>query len=154
MPDKIIPQNLNIANYLNDLNLPLRKPHFNHIKHLTSGIINCNGSKNISNLSKTEFNYRHQSSISRFLNKSKWLDKLVNSSRIKKSIEFTSKKANNDNIGFLTIDDTLTPNNLDVDIEGLGYHYSHVKNKSINSHCLTASHFSMGKVSMPLDFKL
>ncbi|WP_041607688.1 hypothetical protein [Halobacteroides halobius] len=94
MPDKIISQEFNVANYLNNLNLSLRKSYLNHIKHLTSGIINCNGSKNISNLSKEEFNYRHQSSISRFLNKSNWLDELVNSSRIKNSIEFTTKKAN------------------------------------------------------------
>lgn len=154
MPNAIISQEIEVANYLESLNLPLRKSQFNHIKHLTSGIINCEASKNISNLSNKEFKYRNQSSISRFFNKSNWLDDLTNQIRIKNNLEFIQSRSKEDDIGFLIIDDTLTPKNPSVKIEGLGFHYSHTENKSINAHCLTASHFSIGKMSMPIDFKL
>ncbi len=38
-------------------------------------------------------------------------------------------------------------------IEGLGWHYSHSKGRTVYGHCLATSHYRRGDVSFPYDFR-
>jgi len=154
MPTNILSDKNEINKFLNHISLPVNQIHFNHILNFIIGFINCKSEKNLSNICKETNNYRHQSSLSRFLNNAPLLDELVNDTRIKNAIDFTLSKASENETGFLIIDDTLSKKDSSSEVEGLGFNFSHSEGKSVNSHCLTSSHFHMGKVSMPINFSL
>ncbi|WP_204703109.1 transposase [Halanaerobacter jeridensis] len=139
------------------MNFPVTEPQYNHIYNLTSSIIDSDGEKNLSNLEDATFDSLDQSCISRFLMSNSWLSDITNENRIEESINFASKKAENDETGFLIIDDTLLPQSEDnTQMEGTGFHKApnSADEEYWCSHCITSSHLSIGKVSMPLDFEL
>jgi hypothetical protein len=56
--------------------------------------------------------------------------------------------------GFLIIDDTvIEKQGKPKKIEGLGWHYSHSKGRTVYGHCLVTSHYRHGEVSFPYDFQ-
>ncbi|MCK8826127.1 transposase [Fuchsiella alkaliacetigena] len=157
MPDDSISNEFTLDNCLENMNLPLTNPQYNHIHNLTSSIINTEGEKNLSNLENATFDSPDQSCMSRFLMSDSWLSDFTNETRVEEAINFACKKAKDDETGFLIIDDTLLPQSENnTQMEGTGFHKapSSADKKYCYSHCITSSHLSIGKVSMPLDFEL
>jgi len=157
MPDDSISNDFTLDNCLGNMNLPLTNSQYNHIHDLTSSIINAEGEKNLSNLEDATFSSPDQSCMSRFLMSDSWLNVLTNQTRVEEIINFSTKKAEDDEPGFLIIDDTLLPQSEDnSQMEGTGFHKapSSANEKYWYSHCITSSHLSIGKISMPLDFEL
>lgn len=157
MPNASISNKFSVANFLDNLELLLNNSQFKRIINLTSGIINHEGENTQSSLENSMFVNWNQSSISRFFNSSTWSSEYNNSQRVEEAINFTARKAGKDETGFLIVDDTLTPQSENNNqIEGLGYYKapSSADENFWYSHCLVTSHFSIGKVSMPLDFEL
>ncbi len=68
MPITSIPNNSEILNYINSLNLDFSKPQVNHLSNLVTGIINIDSKRNISNLSNKVLSSKDRSCVTRFLN--------------------------------------------------------------------------------------
>jgi SRSO17 transposase len=57
-------------------------------------------------------------------------------------------------IGFFIIDDSvLEKDGKPKHMEGLGWHYSHSKGKTVCGHCIVSSHYRYGDISFPYNFK-
>lgn len=75
--------------------------------------------------------------------------------RISYSLHAVKKNVNQDDVGFLIVDDSLSKkDNSTKKIEGLDYHHSHSDGKTMWSHCVVGSHYKVSEYSLPLNFKL
>ncbi|MCT4564737.1 MAG: IS701 family transposase [Maledivibacter sp.] len=152
MPITSIPNNSEVLNYINNLNLDFSKPQFNHLKNLVTGIISIDSKRNISNLSSKVLNSKDRSCVTKFLNNSPWDDKSLDACRINNLLSLTKPKANE--TIFIVIDDTVITKSKDTKhIEALGYHFSHTEGKSVWGHCIVSSQIITKSHSVPLGFK-
>lgn len=152
MPTTIIPNNNDILNYINSLNLDFSKPQVNHLKNLVTGIISIDSKRNISNLSSKVLGSKDRSCITKFLNNSPWDEDACSLSRLKNLIPLVKPKASEPI--FIAIDDTVITKNKDTKhIEALGYHFSNTEGKPVWGHCIISSQLITKKHSTPLDFK-
>jgi hypothetical protein len=126
MPDIIIEQGKDIIKYINVLNLPYSEALRNHIAHFVSGIITTEGNKNISAIYSRLTYDRDRSCGSRFLSKYKWSNEYMDYKRVNHSMNTIRRSVDEDTVGFLIIDDTLSKK-----IEGLEYHHSHSDGKTM-----------------------
>ncbi|HOP65267.1 MAG TPA: transposase [Spirochaetota bacterium] len=56
--------------------------------------------------------------------------------------------------GFLIIDDTVVEKQgKPKKIDGPGWHYSHTKGRAVYGHSIVTSHYRIGKISFPYDFR-
>jgi hypothetical protein len=156
MPENImIEQNQDIINYINMLNLPYSTAIKNHMVNMVSGIITLEGNKNVSAIYKDINCNRDRSCGSRFLGEYKWNCDYVDHKRILHSTKEIRKNVDDETVGFLIIDDTLSEKDTSTkNIEGLEFHRSHSKNKAVWSHCVVSSHYKISDYSLPLNFKL
>lgn len=152
MPITSIPNNSEILNYINSLNLDFSKPQVNHLKNLVTGIISINSKRNISNLSNTVLNSKDRSCVTKFLNNSPWNEEPLSITRLNNILTQVKPKANEPI--FIAIDDTVIAKSKDTKhIEALGYHFSHTKGKSVWGHCIVSSQLITKTYSIPLDFE-
>lgn len=155
MPEIIIEQNQNISNYINMLQLPYSSSIQNHMLNMVSGIITAEGNKNVSAIYRKLTCNRDRSCGSRFLGEYKWNHEYVDHKRISHSLHAVKKNVNQDAVGFLIVDDSLSKkDNSTKKIEGLDYHHSHSDGKTMWSHCIVSSHYKVSEYSLPLNFKL
>lgn len=75
----IIKHSEELIKYNLDLNINLSNPQTKHLLNLVTGLINIDGSKNISNLNRHFFNTTDRSNLSRFLTHSPWDEEEFNS---------------------------------------------------------------------------
>ena len=87
----------------------------------------------------------------KFIRDTKWgKDEVISHHR--KYLKRTAKYAD---VGFLIIDDTMIEKRkMTKKMEGLIFHYSHSKGRSVYGHCIVSSHYRVGNISFPNDFKL
>jgi hypothetical protein len=155
MPEIIIEQNQNISNYINMLQLPYSSSIQNHMLNMVSGIITAEGNKNVSAIYRKLTSNRDRSCGSRFLGEYKWNHEYVDYKRISHSLHTVKKNIDQDSVGFLIVDDSLSKkDNSTKKIEGLDYHHSHSDGKTMWSHCVVSSHYKVSEYSLPLNFKL
>ena len=155
MPEIIIEQNQNISNYVNMLQLPYSAALNNHIINMVSGTITAEGNKTISTIYRKLTSNRDRSTGSRFLSEYKWNNEYVDYKRISHSVHTVRKNVDEDKVGFLIVDDSLSKkDNSTKKIEGLEYHHSHSDGKTMWSHCIVSSHYKIADYSLPLNFKL
>ena len=152
MPTTILNQNQFISNYILELNLPYSSAIKNHMINLTSGIIITEGNKTISAAYNKLTSNRYRSTESRFLSTYSWNDEYVTEERIFHAIFEICNTCEDNDIGFLIIDDTLSKKNTSTKkIEGLEFHNSHADgNKSKWSHCLVTSNYKIKDYSTSL----
>ena len=155
MLQPILNQNELISNYILDLNIPYSSALKNHMVNLVSGITITEGNKTLSAIYNKVTCNRHRSSGSRFLSKYAWNHEYITENRILHAMSEILKTSDEDDIGFLIIDDTLSKKDTSTkSIEGLDFHNSHTDgNKPMWSHCLVTSHYKINDYSIPLDFK-
>ena len=155
MPTTILNQNQFISKYILELNLPYSSAIKNHMVNLTSGIIVTEGNKTISSAYNKLTSNRHRSTGSRFLSSYSWKHEYVTEERIFHAISEISNTCEDNDVGFLIIDDTLSKKNTSTKkIEGLDFYNSHADgNKPKWSHCLVTSHYKIKDYSIPLNFK-
>jgi hypothetical protein len=68
---------------------------------------------------------------------------------------YFKRVANYSKIGFYIIDDSaLEKAGKPKHMEGLGWHYSHSKAKTICGHCIVSSQYRYGNISFPYDFEM
>ncbi|EMU52602.1 IS701 family transposase [Clostridium butyricum] len=127
----------------------------NHMMNLTSRIIVTEGNKTISSAYNKLTSNRHRSTGSRFRSSYSWNHEYVTEERIFHAISEISNTCEDNDVGFLIIDDTLSKKNASTKkIEGLDFHNSHADgNKPKWSHCLVTSHYKINDCSIPLNFK-
>jgi len=155
MPEIIIEQNQNISNYINMLQLPYSAALNNHMINMVSGIITTEGNKTVSAIYRKLTSNRDRSTGSRFLSEYKWNNEYVDYKRISHSIHTIRKNIDENQVGFLIIDDSLSKKDDSTKkIEGLDYHHSHSDGKIMWSHCIVSSHYKVSNYSLPLNFKL
>jgi len=106
MPEIMIEQNQNIINYINMLNLPYSEALRNHM--VVSGIISTGGNKNVYRIYSKHTCNRDRSCGSRFLGKYKWNNEYVDYKRISHSLDVIRNSVDEDTVGFLIIDDSLS----------------------------------------------
>lgn len=152
----IIKHSEELIKYNLDLNINLSNPQTRHLLNLVTGVINIDGSKNISNLNRSFFYSTNRSNLSRFLTHSPWDEEEVNSKRLEYSYNKVLKEAEKSNEPiFFSIDDTLiTKKRNSKKIEGMTSLFSHVTGKSEWSHCQVALQAKSGNFSIPLNFKI
>ncbi|URZ06612.1 hypothetical protein CLROS_019450 [Clostridium felsineum] len=113
MPNKftnhIVSINDELYNYLNDVNYGMNKPQFHHITTIINGLINLDGTKSLSKISENILTAKSNSSIYRFLSRSKWDDNLIDRNRINYLKLHFNKLIKPKSVGFLVIDDTVNP---------------------------------------------
>ena len=107
----ILNQNEFISNYILELNLPYSSAIKNHMINLTSGIIVTEGNKTISSAYSKLTSNRHRSTGSRFLSSYSWNHEYVTEERIFHAITEISNTCEDNDVGFLIIDDTLSKKN-------------------------------------------
>jgi hypothetical protein len=155
MPEFIIEQNHNISNYINMLQLPYSAALNNHMINMVSGIITAEGNKTVSAIYRKLTSNRDRSTGTRFLGQYKWNNEYVDYKRISHSVHTLRKNVNENAVGFLIVDDSLSKkDNSTKKIEGLDYHHSHSDGKTMWSHCIVSSHYKIADYSLPLHFKL
>ena len=96
---------------------------------------------------------KSNSSIYRFLSRSKWDDSPIDRNRINYLKLHFDKLIKPKYVGFLVIDDTVNPKVQAKKMQGLSYNYSHTEGKSIWSHCVVTSNLVVGDISIPLNYK-
>ncbi|CAG9701473.1 hypothetical protein CNEO_10007 [Clostridium neonatale] len=111
MPTTILNQNQFISKYILELNLPYSSAIKNHMVNLTSGIIVTEGNKTISSAYNKLTSNRHRSTSSRFLSSYLWKHEYVTEERIFHAISEISNTCEDNDVGFLIIDDTLSKKN-------------------------------------------
>lgn len=154
MPTTIIDYSKEIINFLDNVNYGMSKPQLNHLATIIEGNINLEGKISISKIAKNIVKAKDQSCICRFLSDSPWDDKLLNHNRLGYLQHIMDRDLSSEDIGFLVIDDTVNLKDLRTkSMEGLDFHYSHVKGKACWSHCIVNSHFVAGSYSVPIQFK-
>lgn len=155
MPEIIIEQNKNISNYINVIQLPYSATLNNHIINMVSDIITIESNKNISIIYRKLTSNRDRSTGSRFLSENKWNNEYVDYKRVSHSIQTIRKNVDENNMGFLIVDDSLSKkDNSTKKIEGLDYNHSHSDCKTMWSHCIVSSHYMIADYSLTLKFKL
>jgi len=123
--------------------------------NMVSGIIIAEGNKNVSTIYRKLNCNRDRSTGSRFLGEYKWNHEYVDHKRISHSLHTAKKNVNQDDVGFLIVDDSLSKKDKSTKkIEGLDYHHSHSDGKTMWSYCIVSSHYKVSEYSLPLNFKL
>ena len=107
----ILNQNEFISNYILELNLPYSSAIKNHMVNLISGIIVTEGNKTISLAYNKLTSNRHRSTGSRFLSSYSWNHEYVTEEGIFHAISEISNTCDDNDVGFLIIDDTLSKKN-------------------------------------------
>ncbi|WP_138206456.1 transposase [Haloimpatiens lingqiaonensis] len=142
-----------IYNYLNDVNYGMNKPQFYHLTTIINGLTNLSGTKSLYKISENILIAKSSSSIYRFLSRSKWDDSLIDRNRINYLKLHFDKLVNAKSVGFLVIDYTVNPKVQAKKMQGLSYNHSHTEGKNLWSHCVVASNFVVGDISIPLNYK-
>ena len=114
------------------LNLPYSESLRNHMVNMVSGIITTEGNKNVSKIYSRYTCNRDRSCGSRFLGEYKWNNEYVDYKRINHSLDVIRNSVNENTVGFLIIDDSLSKKDKSTKkIEGLDYHHSHTDGKTM-----------------------
>lgn len=133
MPNKftnhIVSINDELYNYLNDVNYGMNIPQFHHLTTVVSGLINIDGTKSLSKISRNILNSKGSSSIYRFLSQSKWNHRLIDRNRINYLKLHLDRFIKPESIGFLVIDDTVNPKTQAKKMQGLSYNHCHTEGK-------------------------
>lgn len=108
MPEIIIEQNQNISNYVNMLQLPYSAALNNHMINMVSGIITAEANKTVSAIYRKLTSNRDRSTGSRFLDEYKWNNEYVDYKRINHSVHTIRKNVDENTVGFLIADDSLS----------------------------------------------
>ncbi len=87
----------------------------------------------------------------KFIRDTEWTkDELMNANRL-----YFKSTAGYSKTGFYIIDDSvLEKAGKPKHMEGLGWHYSHSKSRTICGHCIVSSHYRYGEISFPYDFAM
>jgi len=121
-----------------------------HFKKLLNGIIEYDGRHSISSLNASQIETRDVSNDIKYIRNTNWTCEEL----LKLNRDFLKSIAKKSGAGFLIIDDTvIEKQGKPKKIEGLGWHYSHSKGRTVYGHCLVTSHYRMGDVSFPYDFR-
>ena len=154
MPSNILTANEEIFNFIDDVNYGMTNSQVNHLATIMHGLINVPGNKSISSIAKAIANSKDKSCMYRFLSNSDIDENILNNNRINHVIQSLETVIVPKSVGFLSIDDTINKKSNNArNMDGLGYHYSHIDGKSVLSHCVVTSNFATGDISAPLDFK-
>ena len=127
------------------------KPQYRNFSTYITGLIACEGKKNIKNINNAFTEHRDQSTLNRFITEPSWSLKRLEEKRLKLARE--GLPARNGSTGTLIVDDTIT-RKTGEHIEYAGYHYDHAEGKSIMGHSLVTSHYVNGGVEYPAGFRL
>ncbi|NLW32611.1 MAG: IS701 family transposase [Fibrobacter sp.] len=117
---------------------------------MVSGIIEYDGSHTISKLNALQIDSKDISNDIKFLRDTDWSCEDVQSFYR----EYLKNFSGISETGFLIIDDTVVEKQgKPKKIEGLGWHYSHTKGRAVYGHSIVTSHYRIGKISFPYDFR-
>ncbi len=148
----IITKESELYAYIEEINYGITSPQFNNLVTIVNGIININGHKSLSNVAKSTLNSSNQSCLCRFLSSSPIDFKLIDRNRINYAYNVIDNNIAVGSIGFLSIDDTINKHSTNSrSMDGLGFHYSHTDGKSVLSHCVVTSNFTVGDISIPIN---
>jgi len=154
MPSNILTVNDEIFNYIDDVNYGMTNSQINHLATIMHGLINVSGNKSISSIGKAIANSKDKSCMYKFLSSSDFDENVLNSNRINHITQSLESVISSGSVGFISIDDTINKKSINTrSMDGLGYHYSHTEGKSVLSHCVVTSNFSVGDISIPIDFE-
>ncbi len=121
-----------------------------HFKTMLMGIIEYDGRHTISKLNSSQLDTRDVSNDIKFIRDTDWTCEEL----LKLNRDYLKNTAKKSKAGFLIIDDTvIEKQGKPKKIEGLGWHYSHSKGRTVYGHCMVSSHYRIGDISFPDDFR-
>jgi SRSO17 transposase len=121
-----------------------------HFKKMLMGIIEYDGRHTISRLNTSQLDTRDVSNDIKFIRNTDWTCEDL----LKVNKNYLKSITNKGKAGFLIIDDTvMEKQGKPKKIEGLGWHYSHSKGRAVYGHSMVTSHYRIGEVSFPCDFR-
>lgn len=114
-------------------------------------MIELEGRRTISRINSNTVGGADVSNDIKFIRDTDWTkDDLMNENR-----HYCKGIAAYSNIGFYIIDDSvLEKEGRPKHMEGLGWHYSHSKTKTICGHCMVSSQYRYSNISFPYDFEM
>ena len=116
---------------------------------MVTSIIDYEGKHTISKLNHNQFAGTDVSNDIKFIRDTNWEpEELL--TRYRNQLKQYSGKATK---GILIIDDSVIEKRTGTKhMEGLLFHYSHTKGRSVYGHCIVSSHYRIGNISVPYDF--
>jgi len=157
----IISKELSIDNFFSRLNfdLYLTRPQLHHLKSMMNAMISKGFKGKMSDVSELA-SQRHRTSITRFLGKSNWNEKLLNQSLMALVLELIWKKSRETNKPiYFIIDDTISektkPSSKAVNtIEKCSFHNSHLKRATVYGHQILVSLLSCDGLILPYSIEI
>jgi hypothetical protein len=148
----LVPQSVGVMKQLLDEFKPVfNKPQHRNFSTYITGLVACEGKKNIKNINNAFTEHRDQSTLNRFITEPSWSLKKLEEKRLKLAREELPVKQGS--TGTLIIDDTITEK-TGKKMEYTGYHYDHAEGKSVMGRSLVTSHYVNGGVEYPAGLRL
>jgi hypothetical protein len=137
--------------FLDEFKPVFNKPQHRNFSTYVTGLIACEGRKNIKNINQAFTEHRDQSTLNRFITESSWSLKRLDETRLRLAREGLPVKRGS--TGTLIIDDTITEK-TGKHMEYTGYHYDHSGGKTVMGHSLVTSHYVNGASEYPVGLRL
>lgn len=142
MFNTLLPSSL--IEFIHTFESELSKPQFNHFQSWIVGILD--GKAEATKISKF-YSDKHPSSLTRFMNSESWNDSELNTQRIRWASNIASQKYMK--YYPLIIDDTVNEKYGKL-LDGVGYHFSHMKGGTVWGQQLVTSHMVLANIDFPL----
>jgi len=127
------------------------KPQKRHFKNFITSVIDLDGRKTITRITENGDRQCDVSNVIKFIRDTSWKKEDL----VKRNVGYFKEVAKPSPVGFLLFDDSILEKRCKPKkMEGLGWHYSHTKGKTICGHCLVSSHYRYGDISFPYDFEM
>ncbi len=133
-----------LSNFFKHFETELSKPQFDHFQSWVIGILD--GKADATKISRT-YSDKHSSSLTRFMNSEAWNDNKLNIQRIGWAANIISQKYMK--YYPLIIDDTINEKYGKL-LDGVGYHFSHMKGGTVWGQQLVTSHMVLADTDFPL----
>ncbi|MFV2015237.1 MAG: transposase [Candidatus Heimdallarchaeota archaeon] len=133
-----------LKDFFRNFEVELSKPQYDHFQSWVIG--NLDGKVDATKISR-EYSDKHPSSLTRFMNSEAWNDNKLNIQRIGWAANITSQKYMK--YYPLIIDDTVNEKYGKL-LDGVGYHFSHMKGGSVWGQQLVTSHMVLAGTDFPL----
>jgi len=127
------------------------KPQKRHFENFITSVIDLNGRKTITRITENGDRQCDVSNVIKFIRDTSWEKEDL----VKRNVGYFKEVAKPSPVGFLIYDDSILEKRAKPKkMEGLGWHYSHTKGKTICGHCLVSSHYRYGDISFPYNFEV
>ena len=148
----LVPQSTDVMKqFLDEFKPVFNKPQHRNFSTYITGLIACEGKKNIKNINEAFTEHRDQSTLNRFITEPSWSLQRLEETRLRLAREGLPVKQGS--TGTLIIDDTITKK-TGKHMEYTGYHYDHSEGKTVMGHSLVTSHYVNGEAGYPVGLRL